>query len=76
MSNKHDMRKRFDNRGFGINAYARAYGVDSSILGKVLNGALDGTKNHRGGSTRRIIAQLKSDKVWIGPLPWEKKEGK
>jgi hypothetical protein len=70
------MRESFDNRGFGLTAYARAYGVDHSMLSRVLNGEYDGSKGHRGGSSRRIVAQLKKDKVWVGPLPWEKKKEK
>lgn len=66
-----DMKKRFDKRGFGVNAYAKAYGVDPSILSKVLQEKFDGSKGHRGGAVRRIIAQLKKDGVWRGRLPWE-----
>ncbi|PLY08377.1 MAG: hypothetical protein C0625_01965 [Arcobacter sp.] len=66
------LKERFDRRGFGVTAYARAYGVDASILSKVLQGQFDGSKGHRGGKTRIIILQLKNDKVWIGKLPWEK----
>ncbi|MCX6076403.1 MAG: hypothetical protein NTW78_05880 [Campylobacterales bacterium] len=65
------LRERFESKLFGIVKYANAHGVDHSILAKVLDGKLDGTKGHRGGSTRRIIAQLKADKIWIGKLPWE-----
>ncbi|DAB29337.1 MAG TPA: hypothetical protein CFH84_10040 [Sulfurimonas sp. UBA12504] len=65
------LKERFDRRGFAVSSYARAYGVEHAILSKVLDGVLDGTKGHRGGSTRRIIAQLKEDKIWIGKLPWE-----
>lgn len=65
------LKERFDRRGFAVSAYARAYDVDHGILSKVLEGVLDGSKGHRGGSTRRIIAQLKADKIWIGKLPWD-----
>ncbi len=70
------LKERFDKRGFGVTAYARAYGVDVSLLSKVLSCEYDGSKGHRGGATRKIIAQLKKDKVWIGPLPWDKPQEK
>jgi len=65
------LRERFESRHISIAKYARAYGVDHAILSKVLDGKLNGSKGHRGGSTRKIIAQLKADKIWIGKLPWE-----
>lgn len=70
------LKERFDRRGFAVSSYARAYGVEHAILSKVLDGVLDGTKGHRGGSTRRIIAQLKADKIWIGKFPWDKPPSK
>lgn len=67
------LKYRLNCRGFGVTAYARAYKGDVSILTKILKGELDGSKGHRGGSTRKIMEQLKEDKVWIGRLPWEVK---
>lgn len=65
------LRERFDSRGFGVNSYAAAYGVGHSILSQVLSGVYSGKNSTENGKTRRIIAQLKKDKIWIGPLPWE-----
>ncbi|AXH14346.1 hypothetical protein AMYT_0753 [Malaciobacter mytili LMG 24559] len=71
-----NLRERFDSRGFSPMAYAKAFGVDRSTLYDVFKGNSTGTKqsNKKSGDVRKIIAQLKKDKVWIGPLPWEKKE--
>lgn len=66
------LKERFKKRGFAVTSYARAYGVDHAILSKVLDEKLDGSKGHRGGATRKIMAQLKADGIWIGKLPWEK----
>ena len=65
------LRERFDSRGFAVNKYAKAYGVNHSILSQVLDGVYSGRNINENGSTRRIIAQLKKDRVWIGKLPWE-----
>ena len=65
------LKERFDSRGFGVNSYAKAYGVGHSILSQVLSGVYSGKNSTENGKTRRIISQLKKDKVWIGPLPWE-----
>ena len=65
------LKERFDSRGFGVNSYSKAYGVNHSILSQVLDGVYSGRNINENGSTRRIIAQLKKDKVWIGKLPWE-----
>lgn len=70
------LKKRFDMRGFAVAAYARAYKVDHAILSKVLQGKLDGTKDHRGGSTKKIILRLKVDGVWRGRVPWDKPPAK
>ena len=67
------LKERFDSRGFAVTAYARAYGVSHSVLSLVLNGVYNGKYEGRGGDTRRIIAQLKKDKIWVGKLPWEEK---
>ncbi|WP_222718446.1 hypothetical protein [Aliarcobacter vitoriensis] len=64
------LKERFDDRGFAVKKYATAYGVNQAILSLVLNGTLVG-KNNINGDTRKIIAQLKKDSVWIGKLPWE-----
>jgi hypothetical protein len=66
------LRKMFEKKKYTVKAYARACGVKShSILSEILNGNFDGSKGHRSGSTRRLIAELKKDGVWIGTLPWE-----
>ncbi|WP_320034829.1 hypothetical protein [Halarcobacter sp.] len=62
---------RFQKRGFAVTAYAKAYGVGHAIVSQVLDGAFIGSKNNKSGPTRKIIAQLKVDGVWIGSLPWE-----
>ena len=64
------LRERFDRRGFGVNKYAKAYGLHSSTLSRVLTEELTG-KNASGGAVRKVIAQLKKDEVYIGKLPWE-----
>jgi hypothetical protein len=67
------LRERFDSRGFAPLSYARAYGVNKSVLYDVFAGRATGKKDSskKSGEVQRIIAQLKKDKVWIGPLPWE-----
>lgn len=67
------LRERFDSRGFSPQSYARAYGVSKSTLYDVFSGAITGKKDssNKSGDARKIIAQLKKDKVWIGKLPWE-----
>jgi len=65
-----DLRERFDSRGFGVTKYARVHKVKQPTLSRVLNGELTG-KNKSGGEVRKIISQLKKDKVWVGTLPWE-----
>lgn len=67
------MRMRFNKKGFSPTAYARAYGVSRDVLYKVLDGTLKGVKksHEHGGNTRKVIAQLKKDGIWIGKLPWE-----
>ncbi|MDC7250556.1 MAG: hypothetical protein PQJ49_11630 [Sphaerochaetaceae bacterium] len=80
MRNK-DIKTRFDNKGFSPMAYAKAYAREKNkreiektrvTINKILSGAATGTYKQEDGLTRRIIAQLKKDGVWIGPLPWEK----
>jgi len=71
---KMTLKERFDSRGFGVSSYARAYGVSHTILSLVLKGTYNGKHQNtkaNGGATRKIIAQLKQDKIWIGKLPWE-----
>lgn len=67
------LRERFDSKGFSPQAYAKAYGVDRATLYDVFSGAITGKKDssNKSGDARKIIAQLKKDKVWIGKLPWE-----
>ena len=67
------MRERFDKKGFSPTAYAKAYGVSRDVLYRVLDGKLTGVKksHENGGNTRKVIAQLKKDGIWIGRLPWE-----
>lgn len=67
-----EMRKRFNNRGFGVTSYSRAYGVSSSVLSQVLDGILDGSKERQNGKVRVIMNQLKKDGVIRGKLAWEK----
>ncbi|WP_419782372.1 hypothetical protein [Malaciobacter marinus] len=80
------LKERFASRGFSPMAYAKAYAgskdkkeIEKSrvILSSILKGSSTGTKKSHGngtgtnGITRKLIAQLKKDRVWIGPLPWE-----
>ena len=66
------LRDRFNKRGFSVQKYATAYKLNHSTLSRVLSEELTGTgKNVSGGAVRKIIAQLKNDKVWVGSLPWE-----
>ncbi len=75
------LKERFDSRGFSPMAYAKAYSKSKNkndvnttriTLNRVLSGAIAGVKQSESGVTRKLIAQLKKDGVWIGPLPWEK----
>lgn len=66
------IRYEFDKRGFSPMSYSKAFDLCRSSLTKVLNGELTGEKmTPRSGATRKVIARLKVDKVWIGKLPWE-----
>jgi hypothetical protein len=67
------LRERFDSRGFSPQAYAKAYKVDRKTLYQVFSGEATGKKDssNKSGDVKKIIAQLKKDKVWIGKLPWE-----
>lgn len=75
------LKERFDSRGFSPMAYAKAYSNSKEknevektriSLTRILSGNGTGTKQSENGVTRKLIAQLKKDGVWIGPLPWEK----
>jgi len=67
------IRYEFDKRGFSPMSYSKAFDLCRSSLTKVLNGELTGEKmTPRSGAARKVVAQLKKDKVWIGKLPWEK----
>jgi predicted transcriptional regulator len=59
---KMNMRKKFDQRGFGVVKYARANGLNPSTLSRVLNGELNG-KNSKGGAVSKIFEILKRDKI-------------
>ncbi|MFW3412052.1 hypothetical protein ACN9J3_04885 [Aliarcobacter butzleri] len=65
------LKERFESRGFAVKSYAKAYGVTHPILSGVLSGIYNGKNSSENGATRKIIMQLKKDKVWIGRLPWE-----
>lgn len=69
------MRERFDKKGFGVSKYARAHNINHATLSLILSGTLTG-KNLpcKSGEVRRAFMQLKSDGVYIGALPWEKKD--
>lgn len=64
------LKERFDSRGFAVKKYATVYGVSHTVLSMVLSEKSHG-RNNINGDTRKIIVQLKKDKVWIGKLPWE-----
>lgn len=70
---KRTMRKKFDMRGFSVSSYSKAYGINRQTLYDVFEGKSTGVKNSskKSGDVRRIIAQLKNDRIWIGKLPWE-----
>lgn len=65
------MRKRFENKGFSIVNYARAHGINRSILSLVLDGVFDGRRNRKESQVRRAILQLKADGIWDKPISWE-----
>ena len=64
------LKERFDSRGFAVKKYATVYGVSHTVLSMVLSEKSHG-RNNINGDTRKIMAQLKKDNVWIGKLPWE-----
>jgi len=66
------IRYEFDKRGFAPMSYSKAFDLERTALTKILAGTLTGEKTTpRSGAVRKIIARLKTDKVWIGKLPWE-----
>lgn len=69
-----NIRERFDSMGYGVNKYARVNGLEQSTLSRVLDGKLTGTRESVRGNTRKVIATLKRDGIWIGRLPWEERE--
>ena len=68
---KTPLRKRFEERGFGVKAYAKAHGLRHDILSRVLSGHFDGRRNRKGSGVRKVILQLKTDGIWTKPLAWE-----
>ncbi len=65
------IRERFRKKGYGVNSYARAKGLNQTILSLVLAEKLTGERNGGTGMVRKTISNLKRDGVWIGSLPWE-----
>ena len=74
MNKKMTIKEVFEKRGFSISSYSKAYRINRQTLYDVFNGISTGVKDSskKSGDVKRIIAQLKKDKVWIGKLPWEK----
>jgi hypothetical protein len=71
------LKKRFEDRGFGVVAYAKAFGFEPPYLRQLLNGRLDknapkvvlGREVY--GFYHLMCLKLKEDGLLIGLLPWE-----
>lgn len=68
------LRERFDKKGFGVSKYAKAHDINHVTLSLVLSEKLTGKNASKDGKVRRIFMLLKGDGVYIGRLPWEKKD--
>ena len=64
-------RELFKAKGFGINAYVKAFNLNQTTLSLVLDGTLKGSRVSSKGMTRKIIMRLREDGVWNEPLPWK-----
>ena len=67
------LRERFDHKLLSDDKYIKAYSLDKTTFSKLMSGRVTGTKTkNKDGNTAKIIARLKLDGIWLGPLPWEK----
>jgi len=64
-------RERFIAKGFGINAYVKAFKLNQTTLSLVLDDKLKGSNVSSKGMTRKVILRLHKDGVWQEPLPWK-----
>ncbi len=65
-------REIFKAKGFGVNAYVKAFNLNQTTLSLVLDGKLKGERTSSTGMTRKVILRLREDGVWCEPLPWKK----
>lgn len=68
------LRKRFDDRGFAVNAYARAHDLVVDSLLRTLSGEAKGIRAGRRGTYSEVqlcILQLHKDGVWSEELPFK-----
>ena len=66
-------REWFRAKGFGVNAYAKAFNLNQTTLSLVLDDKLKGRRKSTTGMTRKVILRLRADGVWQEPLPWKEK---
>lgn len=69
---KTKLRDRFEKKCLAVNKYANILDVKPPQITQVLDGRTNGKKSKPDSATRKIIARLKTDGIWIGKLPWER----
>ena len=67
------LRERFEAKCLSVTKYAKKNKLSRPMLSDILNEKSKTTAKRRTkkGSARKIYAQLKSDNIYIGALPWE-----
>lgn len=69
------IRARFDALLFDDGKYVKKHNLDKTTFSKLMNRRVTGKNvKDENSTTGKIIAQLKKDGVWVGELPWTKKE--
>lgn len=66
------LKKRFELSGRSVVLYARAKGLQTTALQRVLNGETTGVRARSEGQTRKVFVHLRADGIYIGAFPWEK----
>jgi hypothetical protein len=69
------LRARFDDACLDDGKYIKKYDLDKTTFSKLMNRRVTGAKAKDETTTvGKIIKQLKNDRIWSGPVPWEAKD--